>query len=168
METMLAGDSRGLPPVPPRPAASGVGARRRQQVSDDSDDTAPVRPTRPSAVHTLALDDGQDFVARLRGAAADFAAAAGAQSAVVREAVPPARHRRSRCRLVLRYPDGSEVDLTFLGAADRPGARAQYGFGESIRRWLRSGQPLEPAWLVPDEDAAEDIAVDVTAWIAAR
>jgi hypothetical protein len=112
-------------------------------------------------------DAGQEFVARLRGAAAAFATAAGATSAVVREAVPPARHRRSRCRLVLRYPDGSEVDLTFLGSADRPGADAQHGFGEAIQRWLRTGQDGARAWLVPDEDAADGTAVDVTAWLAA-
>ena len=60
-------------------------------------------------------DPAQQFVARLRSSAADFAGAAGAESAVVREAVPPARHRRARCRLVLRYVDGTEIDVTFLG-----------------------------------------------------
>src|SRR3954465_5172828 len=59
----------------------------------------------------------QAFVARLRTAAALFATAAGARTAVVRGAVPPARHRRSRCRIMLRFPDGGEVDLTFLGPA---------------------------------------------------
>jgi hypothetical protein len=68
---------------------------------------------------------------------------------------------------VLRYPDGSEVDLTFLGSADRPGADAQHGFGEAIQRWLRTGQDGARAWLVPDEDAADGTAVDVTAWLAA-
>jgi hypothetical protein len=133
-----------------------------------SDDTNPVRPPAPPrAVQDGARDLGQEFVARLRGAASDFAAAAGAQSAVVREAVPPARHRRSRCRVVLRYPDGDEVDLTFLGPADRPGAGARHGFGEAIQRWLATGQPRHSAWLVPDEDAADGTAVDVTAWLAA-
>jgi hypothetical protein len=75
----------------------------------------------------------QAFVTRLRGAAALFAAAAGAQTAVVREAVPPARHRRSRCRIVLRF----------------------------------AGSPRDPAWLVPDLDAADRVAVDVAAWAAA-
>jgi hypothetical protein len=106
-------------------------------------------------------------VARVRAAAADFAAAAGAQSAVVREAVPPARHRRSRCRMVLRYTDGDEVDLTFLGPASRSGAGPRHPFDESIRRWLGSGQRREPPWLVPDEDAADGTAVDMTAWLAA-
>src|SRR4051794_29755657 len=67
-------------------------------------------------------DAAQVFVARVRAAASEFAAAAGAQSAVVREVVPPARHRRSRCRVVLRDVGGAERDLTFLGPADRPGA----------------------------------------------
>jgi hypothetical protein len=137
-------------------------------MADGSDDTNPVRPAGARrAVRNRPGDAGQEFVARLRGAAGLFAAAGGAQSAVVREAVPPARHRRSRCRLVLRYPDGSEVDLTFLGSADRPGAGAQHGFGEAIRRWLTTGQRREPAWLVPDEDAADGTAVDLTAWLAA-
>jgi hypothetical protein len=111
-------------------------------------------------------DAGQEFVARLRAAAAGFAAAAGAQSAVVPEAVPPARHRRSRCRVVLRYADGAESDLTFLGPAGSP-ARQRLGFDRQIQRWLGAGQLREPSWLVPDPDAADGVAVDVTAWLAA-
>ena len=117
-----------------------------------------------------ALDDddpAQDFVSRLRAAAGDFAAAAGADSAVVREAVPPARHRRSRCRVVLRYPDGGEADLTFLGAVGRPGTPAWQGFDMQIQRWLGTGQQRQAAWLVEDLEAPDGIAVDVPAWLAA-
>jgi hypothetical protein len=169
METMIAAGRRSLPPVPRPVTASGEPPLGEQvdNGSDDngSDDTTPVRLAAPA--ETEATDEGQEFVARLRGAAADFAAAAGAQTAVVREAVPPARHRRSRCRLVLRYAGGREADLTLLGPAGRPRAADQGGFGESIQRWLRDGQPQDPAWLVPDEDAAEGTAVDVSAWLAA-
>jgi hypothetical protein len=118
----------------------------------------------------LALEDddpAQDFVSRLRAAAADFAAAAGADTAVVREAVPPARHRRSRCRVVLRYPDGGEADLTFLGAVGRPGTPAWQGFDQQIQRWLGTGQQRQAAWLVEDVEASDGVAVDVPAWLAA-
>lgn len=113
-------------------------------------------------------DAGQRFVARLRTAAATFAAAAGADTAVVREAVPPARHRRSRCRVVLRYPGGQESDLTFLGPPGRPDASAAVGLDTGITRWLATGQRREPAWLVPDRDAADGVAVDVGVWLSAR
>ena len=117
-----------------------------------------------------ALDDddpAQDFVSRLRAAAAAFADAAGADTAVVREAVPPARHRRSRCRVVLRYPDGGEADLTFLGAVGRPGTPAWQGFDLQIQRWLGTGQQRQAAWLVEDVEAPDGVAVDVPAWLAA-
>jgi hypothetical protein len=110
-------------------------------------------------------DAAQQFVARLRAAAADFAAAAGAESAVVPEAVPPARHRRSRCRVVLRYADGVESDLTFLGPAGSA-ARQRLGFDRQIQRWLGAGQPRDGSWLVPDGDAADGVAIDVPAWLA--
>jgi hypothetical protein len=113
------------------------------------------------------LDLAQQFVARLRAAAADFAESAGADSAVVREAVPPARHRRARCRVVLRYADESEVDVTFLGPAGRPGTPSRHGFDRQIRRWLEAGQRREDAWLVTDPDAPDGLAVDLSAWIAA-
>jgi hypothetical protein len=106
----------------------------------------------------------QAFVARLRSGAALFAAAAGAQTAVVREAVPPARHRRSRCRVVLRFADGGQVDLSFVGPAGS--ARRAAGFGAAVQRWLAAGCPRNPAWLVPDADAADGLAVDVAAWAA--
>jgi hypothetical protein len=113
-------------------------------------------------------DAAQRFVAGLRAAAPDFAAAAGACSAVVREAVPPARHRRARCRLVLRYADGTEADTTFLGPAGVPPERPSlHGFDSRLRRWLTAGQPREAAWLVPDSDAAEGVAVDLAAWVPA-
>jgi hypothetical protein len=113
------------------------------------------------------FDPAQEYVTRLRAAAAVFAEAAGAESAVVREAVPPARHRRARCRLVLRYADESEVDVTFLGPAGRPGTPSRHGFDRQIRRWLADGQHREDAWLVDDEDACDGLAVDLSAWAAA-
>lgn len=128
----------------------------------------PVRRRSLPPVPRPADDAAQVFVARLRAAAPAFAAAAGAQSAVVREAVPPARHRRSRCRVVLRYADGAEADLTFLGPAGRPGGNAATRFDESVQQWLADGQQREDAWIVPDDGALDGVAVDVTAWIAAR
>ena len=164
MEIMFAAGRRSLPPVPRPGTERSTVPSSEEQVDNSADDTTPVRLAAPAEPE--ATDEGQEFVSRLRGAAAGFAAAAGAQTAVVREAVPPARHRRSRCRLVLRYADGRDVDLTFLGPAGRPGAADREGFGESIQRWLRAGQWREPAWLVPDEDAADGRAVDVSAWLA--
>jgi hypothetical protein len=49
----------------------------------------------------------------------------------------------------------------------RPGAEPQAGFDASIQRWLGTGQQLADAWLVPDDDAPDGVAVDVTAWLAA-
>ncbi|HLM05615.1 MAG TPA: hypothetical protein VK402_10565 [Blastococcus sp.] len=143
METMHAGGRRTLPPVP-RPAAEPVAT---------ADGTDPVH-----------ADAAQQFVARLRAAAADFAAAAGAVSAVVREAVPPARHRRARCRVVLRFADDREDDVTFLGPAGPPGSPSRHGFDRQIRRWLGAGLRREDAWLVADPDAPDGMAIDVTAW----
>jgi hypothetical protein len=112
-------------------------------------------------------DAAQQFVARLRAAAADFAEAAGATSAVVREAVPPARHRRSRCRLVLRFADDTESDQLLLGPSGTPGSPSRHGFDRQIRRWLAAGRLRDDAWLVADPDAPEGMAVDVSAWLAA-
>jgi hypothetical protein len=109
----------------------------------------------------------EQFVARLRAAAPVFAAAARAESAVVREAVPPARHRRALCRLVLRYADAAEVDVTFLGPVAREGSRSRHDFDRQIRRWLTAGQHREAAWLVPDPDAPDGLAVDLGAWLSA-
>jgi hypothetical protein len=170
MDTTFATGRRSLPPVPRSatddPVPGGPPARTS---ADGAHPGAPAsraaEVARPAPRE--APDDGQAFVARLRGAAPAFAAAAGARSAVVREAVPPARHRRARCRLVLRYADGTEVDLTFLGSAGRPGAAGRHGFPESIQRWLETGRRREPEWLVPDADAADGTAVDVPAWLTA-
>jgi hypothetical protein len=190
METMHASGRRNLPPVP-RPAADADKAdladesplertmelRRRApedspaEVSDPAEDLT-IDPAILAVADEpeLALEDddpAQDFVSRLRAAAADFATAAGADTAVVREAVPPARHRRSRCRVVLRYSDGDEADLTFLGAVGRPGTPAWQGFDAQIQRWLGAGQERQAAWLVEDAEASEGVAVDVPAWVAA-
>jgi hypothetical protein len=171
METMYAAGRRNLPPVP-RPAPDRLVRQEPGPVPRPRSAEAAPAPAAadrtPGVVPREQPDVGQQFVVRLRSAAPAFAAAAGAQSAVVREAVPPARHRRARCRLVLRSAEGNEVDLTFLGPAGRPGAATARGFEESIQRWLGDGQRREPAWLVPDDDAAEGAAVDVPAWLAAR
>ena len=154
METLHAAGRRTLPPVP-----------RVSRARTAEAEPAPVAP--PVALSDPEADGAQRFVARLRAAAADFADAAGAASAVVPEAVPPARHRRARCRVVLRYADDREVDVTFLGPAGEPGSPSRHGFDRQIRRWLGAGQPRDDAWLVPDPDAPEGVAVDVAAWVAA-
>jgi hypothetical protein len=138
METTAPPRRRSLPPVP-HPAAMGARA-----------------------------DAAQRFVAQLRAAAPAFARAAGAESAVVPEAVPPARHRRCRCRVVLRHADGGQVDVTFLGPAAGSRGHLPATFDEQIQDWLRAGQPRDHAWLVVDPDAARGVAVDLTAWIACR
>jgi hypothetical protein len=191
METMHASGRRNLPPVP-RPAVDaaegaelpGAPAEEsplertmelRRRAPEQADEATPDLPVDPALLAVadepeLALEDddpAQDFVSRLRAAAADFAAAAGADTAVVREAVPPARHRRSRCRMVLRYPDGDEADLTFLGAVGRPGTPAWQGFDQQIQRWLGTGQQRQAEWLVADVEASDGVAVDVPAWVAA-
>lgn len=135
--------------------------------ADDAQDDAELDVQEQPPAEGADLDPAQEYVARLRAAAADFAEAAGAESAVVREAVPPARHRRARCRLVLRYADESEVDVTFLGPAGRPGTPSRHGFDRQIRRWLADGQHREAAWLVDDDDASDGLAVDLSAWVAA-
>jgi hypothetical protein len=106
-------------------------------------------------------------VARTRARAAAFAAAGGAVSAIVAEVVPPARHRRSRCRTVLRYPGGAQHDTTFLGPAGAPTLAARERFDGEIRRWLADGRPRDPNWLVVDPDAPGGEAVDICAWLAA-
>jgi hypothetical protein len=139
METTHVTRRRSLPPVP-----------------------RPAEPTPEQA------DAHQEFVALLRAAAPDFAAAAGARSAVVPAVVPPARHRRARCRVVLRYADGADLDLTFLGPSGEPANPSRHGFDRQIRRWLGAGQPRETGWVVPDPGSADGTAVDVTAWLACR
>ncbi len=173
------------PPTGERPAArpafrrEALRAERTSAAAPADDDTArlePVDTTTDEDVDVVVAaapttapeqDAAQRFVARLRTAATDFAEAAGAASAVVREAVPPARHRRARCRVVLRFLDGTEIDVTFLGPAGAPsGAPSRHGFDRQIRRWLGAGQHRADAWLVPDPEAPGGLAVDVTAWLA--
>jgi hypothetical protein len=160
METMHAAGRRLLPPVP-RPARRGASVRPASIRRVD-----PVEP-RDAEPAIGESDAAQQFVARLRAAAGDLAAAAGAESAVVREAVPPARHRRARCRVVLRYAAGVEADITFLGPAGEPGSPSRHSFDRQIRRWLGGGQRRDDAWLVADPDAPDGVAVDVNAWVAA-
>jgi hypothetical protein len=176
METMHAAGRHTLPPVP-RPARKSSARDRvaagRVAVDEASIErfgpvaVAAAEPSRADLDAAQPLDAGQRFVARLRSAAAEFAEAAGAASAVVREAVPPARHRRSRCRVVLRYADDTESDVTFLGPAGEPGSPSRHGFERQIRRWLGTGQLRDDAWLVADPDAPDGVAVDVSAWVAA-
>jgi hypothetical protein len=66
---------------------------------------------------------------------------------------------------VLQYADGSERDLTFLGAAGIP-TRSRLSFDRHIEGWLRAGELREPAWLVTDPDTADGVAIDITAWLA--
>ena len=179
------------PPTGERPAAGtafrreSLRAERMSAAAPADDDTARLEPVDTTTDEDVDVDvdldpDGaaapttapeqdaaQRFVAVLRAAAAEFAEAAGAASAVVREAVPPARHRRARCRVVLRFPDRTEIDVTFLGPAGAPsGAPSRHGFDRQIRRWLGTGQHRADAWLVPDPEAPGGLAVDVTAWLA--
>jgi hypothetical protein len=189
METMHAAGRRNLPPVPrpsaePSPAEEIPAERTVELRGQEAPERAAGAPPEEIVLDehvvdglTLALadepehalddeDPAQRFVSRLRAAATDFAAAAGAESAVVREAVPPARHRRSRCRVVLRYRGGDETDLTFLGSIGRPGTPAWQDFDLQIQRWLGTGQNREAAWLVEDPEAPDGVAVDVPAWLA--
>ena len=131
------------------------------EIVEAPEGTATVEPA-----EAVEQDPAQEFVARLRAAASDFAGAAGAESAVVREAVPPARHRRARCRLVLRYAEGREIDVTMLGPAGAPGRPSRHGFDRQILRWLRAGLVTDDAWTASDPDAPGGIAVDLTAWVA--
>ncbi|CCG04540.1 hypothetical protein [Blastococcus saxobsidens] len=149
------------------PADPEVAARFDAPAPAEAETEAAIEPVVPGGPDaTAGIDAGQAFVARLRAAGATFAEAAGAESALVREVVPPARHRRSRCRVVFRYADGTQADLTFVGERRRPGTSSQDGLGEEITRWLASGQLRDPAWLVPDPEAPDGLAVDVTAWLA--
>ena len=197
METMHAVGRRRLPPVPrasvehrgavePALGTTDEAVTERWTIEVDPDavraqardrDTAAaprsadVASGRTPADHQRApraeQDAAQQFVARLRAAAADFAEAAGATSAVVREAVPPARHRRSRCRLVLRFADDTESDVLLLGPAGAPGFPSRHGFDRQIRRWLAAGRLRDDAWLVADPEAPDGVSVDVSAWLAA-
>ena len=164
---------RTLPPVP-RPAAGeardagprGAGHPSRpvqplpSAAEPDADGPPKATPRRRAADG----DAGQRFVARLRSAAPAFARAAGAVSAVVREAVPPARHRRARCRVVLRQADGTELDLTFLGATAGRRGHLPADFDELIQEWLRAGHPKQPHWLLADRDSADGTAIDLSTW----
>lgn len=161
METIHAGRRRSLPPVPRTAIDSALPLETVASAS------ALLALVEPAPVDDAVVDDAQRFVARLRGAAGAFAAAAGAESAVVREAVPPARHRRSRCRVVLRWADGRESDVTFLGPVGRPSADEHPRFDLDITGWLSAGQSREAAWLVPDTESPDGVAVDLTAWRAA-
>jgi hypothetical protein len=170
METMHAVGRRNLPPVP-RAAAETIPPALVRQIAAAEATVAPEEAASaapaPVAVDATALiDAGQAFVTRLRARGAVFAEAAGAESAVVREVVPPARHRRSRCRVVLRSVDGTELDLTFVGERRRQRTSTQETFDAGITHWLAGGQQRDPAWLVPDPEAPDGVAIDVTAWLA--
>ena len=132
--------------------------------------------TATAARHTHRdLEDDEDlatttqiFVSKLRASARGFASAAGAAQAIVREAVPPARHRRSRCRVVLLYGNGQEADVTFLGPVSSSLGSKDLTMSEfdiAIQQWLGAGQERSRKWLVPDDEAADGVAIDVTAWL---
>jgi hypothetical protein len=170
----LSDDEDDAPPPEAQPAddapaaeADDAGCPPTARFVVDFSDDEPAAAVLSPLVVTADDDPAQEFVARLRSAAADFAEAAGATSAVVREAVPPARHRRARCRVVLRYADDTVTDVTFLGSAGSPGRPSRHGFDRQIRRWLGSGQRHSEAWVVADPEASGGLAVDVTAWVAA-
>ncbi|MGY1671731.1 hypothetical protein [Geodermatophilus sp. SYSU D00710] len=133
-------------------------------------DTAlrPVVPPLPSMVRLPGgqADAAQEFVNRLRAAAPRFADAAGAGSAVVREVVPPARHRRARCRVVLRLTVGGERDVTFLGPVSRPAVLPDRTFEAQIQQWLAAAPADQAAGWVADDEAPDGRAVDLTAWTA--
>ena len=80
--------------------------------------------------------------------------------------VPPARHRRSRCRVVLRFAGRGETDVTFLGPVSSAAASAERAFDLQIRAWLTSELGREGSWLVADDESPDGVAVDVTAWSA--
>ena len=67
--------------------------------------------------------------------------------------------------MVLRWADGAESDVTFLGPTERS-AGTPPDLDVQIRRWLTEGRPEDPSWLVPDEDSPAGTAVDVAAWLA--
>jgi hypothetical protein len=138
-----------------------------EDTAEDTEEVAEEVAEPPAEVTLDETDPAQQFVARLRSSAVDFAGAAGAESAVVREAVPPARHRRARCRLVLRYDDGEVADVTLLGPVGAPGRPSRHGFDRQILRWLGAGLLRDDAWLVDDPDAPDGVAVDLSAWAAA-
>ena len=77
-------------------------------------------------------DAAQQFVARLRSAAADFAAAAGAESAVVREAVPPP---------ATAAPAAGWSCATPTAGGRRHLPRAGRGAGHPVAAWLRPADP---------------------------
>jgi hypothetical protein len=110
----------------------------------------------------------QQFVAGMRAAAVAFSAAGDALSAVVAEAVPPARHRRARCRVVLRHAGGAQADTTFLGPAGAPTLAAREWFAAEIRRWLAAGRQADAPWPAHDPAAGPGgQVVDVCAWAVA-
>jgi hypothetical protein len=145
----------------------------RTRISAEMEHVTPTA-TAPRHMHRD-IDEDEDlatttqiFVSKLRASAAGFASAAGAEQAIVREAVPPARHRRSRCRVVLLYPGGQEADVTFLGPVCTSTSAKEITmsqFDTAIRLWLGAGQERSRRWLVRDEEAAGGVAVDVTAWL---
>ena len=68
--------------------------------------------------------------------------------------------------MALRFADGGETDLTFLGPADRPGTSPRIALDRSIERWLGTRQIPDAAWLVADAEAPDGVAVDLGAWLA--
>ena len=161
--TPAAGWGRRVPPAVPS------GGRTAENCDVDTA-LRPAVPPLPMLVRRPAapLDAAQEFVTRLRASASSLAAAAGADTAVVREVVPPARHRRSRCRVVLRFAGGEETDVTFLGPVSANAAVPERAFDLQIRAWLSCELGREGSWLVADDEAPAGVAVVVTARSAAE
>jgi hypothetical protein len=70
--------------------------------------------------------------------------------------------------VVLRFAEGGETDLTFLGPVSSTTSAPEQVFDLQIRAWLSSELGREGSWLVADDEAPDGVAVDVTAWSAAR
>jgi hypothetical protein len=66
---------------------------------------------------------------------------------------------------VLRFRDGGESDVTFLGTVSRPALGSMPPFEASIQLLLAAGETRDPRWLIADDEAADGVAVDVTAWL---
>ena len=67
----------------------------------------------------------------------------------------------------LRSAGGAETDLTFLGPVSSAAAAPEHAFDLQIGAWLASGLGGGGDWLVPDDEAPDGVAVDVSAWSAA-
>jgi hypothetical protein len=84
---------------------------------------------------------------------------------LVAEVVPPARHRRARCRLVLLTGDGGSVGHVFLGAAGRPSADASTALTAAVAGWLGRTATTDG---LREAGPAGDLVVDLSGVAADR